>query len=204
MDETTPASGSGSAEPDGNSAPPSPGSGQPNFLAPREPSKEPRSPLPWIIAAVVVVVVIIGFLVAGHHTAESHPSLGNPGGTAMAAPAAYAAHLTISNLAMSQATSGIAAMQTYIDGDITNRGDKTLTGAIVQVGFFDFNNHLAQKETMPLRLIFTHKPYIETEPVSSAPIKPGQTRQFHLIFDHVTSGWNQNYPEIRVIRVKTQ
>jgi hypothetical protein len=59
-----------------------------------------------------------------------------------------------------------------------------------------------QKETMPLNLIRTHQPYIDTEPVSAAPIKPGETREFRLIFDHVAEGWNQNYPEIRVIEVK--
>lgn len=177
-------------------------SGQPEFLAPRTPQKEPRSPLPWIIAAAVVVIIIIGFLIAGHRTAESHPSLGNPGGAAMAAPAAYAAHLTISDIQMSQASSGIASTQTYIDGDITNHGTKTLTGVIVQVGFRDFDNQLAQKQTMQMTLIFTHKPYVEIEPVAAAPIEPGQTRQFRLIFDHVTDSWNQNYPEIRVIAVQ--
>ena len=41
---------------------------------------------------------------------------------------------------------------------------------------------------MPLNLIRTHQPYIDTEPVSAAPIAPGETREFRLIFDHVAEG----------------
>ncbi|MBV8114938.1 MAG: DUF2393 family protein, partial [Silvibacterium sp.] len=91
---------------------------------------------------------------------------------------------------------------TYVDGTIANKGDQTVSGITVQVAFRDFTNQLVQKETMPLNLIRTHQPYIDTEPVSAAPIKPGDTREFRLIFDHVAEGWNQNYPEIRVIEVK--
>jgi hypothetical protein len=85
---------------------------------------------------------------------------------------------------------------------MANNGGRTLTGLTVQVAFRDYTNLIVQKETMPLNLIRTHQPYIDTEPVSAAPIKPGETREFRLIFDHVAEGWNQNYPEIRVIEVK--
>jgi hypothetical protein len=37
--------------------------------------------------------------------------------------------------------------------------------------------------------------------VSAAPIRPGETREFRLIFDNIPQDWNQNYPEIRIITV---
>jgi hypothetical protein len=102
---------------------------------------------------------------------------------------------------MSQAGSMVGSQSTYIDGQITNQGAKTVSGITVQVAFRDIGNQLVQKETMPLNLIRTRQPYVDTQPVSAAPIRPGERREFRLIFDHVAQDWNQNYPEIRIIEV---
>lgn len=163
------------------------------------PAKEPRSILPWAIAGTVVGLALALLLITGRRPAPT-----NPGGPGLAPAAAYASNLTIANIKMSQASTVIGATQTYIDGDITNKGNETLTGITVQVAFHDFTNRIGQKDTMPLMLIRTHVPYVEIEPVSAAPIAPGQTREFRLIFDHVTDSWNQQYPEIRVIAVESK
>ncbi len=102
---------------------------------------------------------------------------------------------------MSQANSAIGGQSTYLDGQITNHGSQTLTAITVQVAFRDVTNQIVQKETLPLNLIRTRQPYVDTESVRADPILPNQTREFRLIFDHVSQNWNQNYPEIRVIDV---
>jgi hypothetical protein len=150
-----------------------------------------------VVAGAVVLAVLVVLIFAGRRPAPS-----NPGGAGLAAADPYAKNLPLSNIKMSESTSLSGAKQTYIDGDITNNGDKTLTAITVQAAFMDFTNRIGQKDTMPLTLIRTHEPYIDVEPVSAAPIQPGQTREFRLIFDHVTDSWNQNYPEIRVIAVQ--
>lgn len=162
--------------------------------------KEPRSYLPWVIAGVVIVLIVIAALLLSRGPVPA----ANPGGAGLAAPAAYAKDLTISNIKMSEAAAGIGGKQTYIDGDIANHGTKTLTGITVQVAFQDFAGKIGQKNTMPMDLIRTRIPVVDTVPVSAAPIAPGQTREFRLIFDHVTDSWNQNYPEIRVIAVQSK
>lgn len=162
--------------------------------------KEPRSYLPWAIAGVVVALIVTAALLIGHR--PTPPA--NPGGAGLAAPAAYAKNLAISNLKMSEAAAGIGGKQTYIDGDIANRGAKTLTGITVQVAFLDFTGKIGQKNTMPMDFIRTRVPTVDTVPVSAAPIAPGQTREFRLIFDHVTDSWNQQYPEIRIIAVQAK
>jgi hypothetical protein len=60
---------------------------------------------------------------------------------------------------------------------------------------------VAQNETQPLKWIRTRDPYVDLEPVSAAPLKPGEGRDFRLIFDAVTQDWNGVYPQIRIVRV---
>ena len=95
----------------------------------------------------------------------------------------------------------VGSQVTYIDGQVSNQGGKTVTGITVQVAFRDIGNQLVQKKAMPLDLIRMRQPYVDTQPVSAWPIRPGETREFRLIFDHVAQDWNQSYPEIQVIEV---
>lgn len=176
-----------------------PGS-EPGLFRPGGPAeREPRSPLPWIVAGAVVLIVILLLVTLGRHREPP-----NPGGAGLAPADPYAASLPITNLQMSQAGSMVGSQSTYIDGKITNQGGKTISGITVQVAFRDVGNQLVQKETTPLNLIRTRQPYVDTQPVSAAPIRPGESREFRLIFDHVTQDWNQNYPEIRIIAVASR
>ena len=160
---------------------------------------DPRSPLPWIIAGVIVLIGIGVLLLAGRHK-----TVANPGGAGLAPPAAYASHLVISHVQMSDSTNLSGGKVTYLDGQIANRGDQTLRAITVQVAFHNTGTQIAQKETMPLTLIRTREPYVDTQPVSAAPLTPGTTREFRLIFDHVAEDWDQQYPEVRVIEVGTR
>lgn len=173
---------------------------EPGLFPPDRPTeREPRSPLPWIIA-LVVVVIAIGVLVTISHR-QTPP---NPGGAGLASADPYAANLPISNIQMSEAGNMAGSQTTYVDGQIANQGQKTITAITVQVAFHGFANPIAKKETMPLTLIRTREPYVDTEPVSAAPIGPGEAREFRLIFDNIPQDWNQNYPEIRVIQVMSR
>jgi hypothetical protein len=178
----------------------SPSGQQPGMFPPERPAaREARSPLPWVIAGVVILAILAAIIVLNRQ-----PAATSPGGANLAPPAPYAAKLSISSLQMSQAGSMVGGQNTYLDGQVTNQGDKTVTGITVQVGFWGFTKQLVGKPTMPLTLIRTTEPYVDTEPVSGAPILPGQTRRFRLIFDSVPQDWNQSYPEIRIIQVTTE
>ena len=52
---------------------------------------------------------------------------------------------------------------------------------------------------MPLTLIRTKDPYIDTQPVSANPLKPGDDREFRLTFETIPDNWNTQMPEVRVI-----
>lgn len=171
----------------------------PGFLSSAMDSrKNSRAWLPWISAGAVIFLGLAALL----FFAERRQAKPQPGGATLAAPDPYAASLPMSNLRMSEASNFAGGKVTYIDGQIANRGTWTVTGATVQVAFRNELGELSQKETMALNLIRTREPYVDTQPVNAAPIKPGEQREFRLIFDHVTMDWNQQYPEIRVIQVK--
>ena len=40
--------------------------------------------------------------------------------------------------------------------------------------------------------------------VADAPLAPGDEREFRLVFEGIASNWNQQLPEIRVVRVGTK
>jgi len=113
----------------------------------------------------------------------------------------YAGSLPITNVVMSESSNLAGGKVTYIDGHIANNGNKTVTGVSVQVLFRNAANEVAQNETQSLRLIRTRDPYVDLEPVSAAPLKPGDVRDFRMIFDSITQDWNGVYPEIRIVHV---
>ena len=161
---------------------------------------EPASRLPWFIAGAAIAAGL-GLLIAFGGHRSSTPAATGPG---LAPADAYAASLPISELKMSEASNFAGGKVTYLDGKIANRGDRTLSGITVQVAFRSDLKEIAQKETLPLSLIRPHEPYVDTQPVSAAPLKPGDEREFRLIFDSLAPDWNQQYPQVRVIQAISQ
>ncbi|AXC15912.1 hypothetical protein ACPOL_6700 [Acidisarcina polymorpha] len=159
---------------------------------------EKTSWLPWAIAGAVVLIGLGCIVVFGRRTPAP---IGAGPGLAPADP--YAVNLPISDVHMSEASNFAGGKVTYLDGKITNQGANVLTGITVQVAFRNELKEVAQKETLPLNLIRTREPYVDTQPVSASPLKPGEQREFRLIFDSVPADWNQQYPEVRVVQVGT-
>ncbi len=153
------------------------------------------TPAVWMASAAAVLVVLAGVLYVGlNHKSE-------PVATGPLPPDPYAANLGISDVAGSKATSLAGGESTYVDGTIRNNGAQTVTGVTVQVFFASGPQTSLQIETAPLMLIRATEPYVDTQPVSASPLKPGEERQFRLTFEGISDAWNQQVPEIRVVRV---
>jgi hypothetical protein len=150
----------------------------------------------WGVAGLAVLVVVIVLVLAGRHKAAA-PATIQP-------LASYAANLPLSQLAMSESTSLSGGKSTFIDGHVQNTGNQTVTGITVQVLFRNNEAMPPQIETLPLSLIRTREPYVDTQPVSAAPLKPGDERDFRLIFESLPANWNMQMPEIRIIQVDTK
>ncbi|MFZ0396064.1 MAG: DUF2393 family protein [Terracidiphilus sp.] len=169
----------------------------PELIRPADRGERDWRPLA-IAAAVVILVaaVVIGVLQHGRKGPTVAP--------VSAAPDPYAANLPITSVAMSESSNLAGGKVTYVDGHIANKGARTVTVITVQTLFRDAAREVAQNDVQPVQLIRTREPYVDLEPVSAAPLKPGDERDFRLIYDAVTQDWNGEYPQLRILHVETQ
>lgn len=170
--------------------------GQPDLFGSQPPQPSNRGKLVGAaIAVAILAVVAVVFFTKSGKTASSASQ------NKIQSADAYAQNLVFSQLAMSESTSLSGGKSTFIDGHVKNTGPDTLTGITMQVLFRNDLGLSPQVETLPLSLIRTHEPYVDTEPVSSAPLKPGDDVEFRLIFETVSTDWNQQMPELQVVHV---
>ncbi|WP_419804232.1 DUF2393 family protein [Terriglobus sp.] len=120
------------------------------------------------------------------------------------APDSYAANLSTGNLQLSEATNGTGGKVTYIDGVVRNSGSKTVTAATAQLVFPADDGTVSAPVTVPLTLIRTRQPYVDLEPVSAEPLNAGATHDFRLILENVPASWNQQPPQIHIVRTETE
>ncbi len=155
--------------------------------------------MPLAIAAAAVLVIAAAVLLVMQRGA------GRATVSPVNAPAdSYAANLPITNLAMSESSNLAGSKVTYLDGHMANQGNRTVSGVSVQVLFRNSAQEVAQNETQSLSIIRTRDPYVDIEPLSAAPLKPGEERDFRLIFDRVTPDWDGAYPQLRILHVTFQ
>jgi hypothetical protein len=146
----------------------------------------------WGVAALIVVMVVGVLVFAGRKKPAVAPNMLLPAD-------AYAASLPLAQLAMSESESLSGGKLTYLDGHVADTGERTVSGVTVQVVFQNDEGLAPQIDTVALTLIRMRQPYIDTEPVSAEPLKPGDDREFRLIFERVPENWNTQMPMVRVI-----
>ena len=140
------------------------------------------------VAAVIFAAVIGAFLLRGQPKSASGPP-------------PYAADLKLSDFKMSAAENFVGATVSYVDGTVTNLGDRTVTHVVVEVQFKDDMGQIAQQEVIPLQVLKTTGPYPEAVDFSVSPLGPGQSKPFRLTFEGISAQWNHQYPEIRATDV---
>jgi hypothetical protein len=165
------------------------GSRDPQF---REHPRTTRWPPGLVAAVAVAAMVVFGILLA----LEKH----RPAPTGSAE---YAAHLQLSNMRVSQSESVSGALSTFVDGQVVNNGDQTVTAATVEAQFA-WSGGQAQTATAPLAIVHMRQPVVDTVPLSTAPLAPGQQADFRLIFDSVKSGSNIQVTNVRVLQASTR
>ncbi|MFZ0418405.1 MAG: DUF2393 family protein [Candidatus Sulfotelmatobacter sp.] len=140
------------------------------------------------VAVVIVIALVAAFLLRGKPKGASGPP-------------PYAANLKLSDFKMSAAENFVGATVSYVDGTVTNAGDKTVTHVTVEVQFKDDLGQLAQREDIPLQVLKTSGPYPEAVDFRVLPLAPGQSQTFRLTFESISAQWNHQYPDIKVTDV---
>jgi hypothetical protein len=161
------------------------------FIQQTPASEEPdtsRRTIAIAVAVVIVIAVVAALLLRNQPKSASGPP-------------PYASRLKLSDFKMSAAENFVGATVSYVDGTVTNSGDKTVTHAVVEVRFKDDMGQLAQREDIPLQVLKTDGPYLEAVDFSASSLGPGQSKPFRLTFEGISAQWNRQYPDIQVTDV---
>jgi hypothetical protein len=153
---------------------------------------ENRNWVPMAAGAALVLVLLAGFILMGR---SGKPTNSNPGDPNLA-------KLQIADLHMATAQNFAGGSVTYIEGKITNTSDKKVTGARVEVVFKNSLGETAQKDTLPVTILLRNTPYVDYGPIDSAPLAPGQGRDFRLTLEHVSTDWDGQVPQVRVVALE--
>jgi hypothetical protein len=140
-----------------------------------------------LVAAIIAVLILAGR--AGKNSANSNPSDPN------------LAKLEISDLHMSTAQNFAGNSVTYIEGKISNHSDKKVTGARVEVLFKNSIGEIVQKEVLPVAVVMPNTPYLDYGPLDRAPLAPTQTSDFRLTLEHVSTDWDGQIPQVKMVAV---
>lgn len=146
-----------------------------------------------IVGLVLVILVVAGIAIVGRNGANSAKAV-DP----------YASKLQLGDIKLSASDNFVGATVTYMDFDLTNTGTQTLAGGQVEASFKNTMGQIVQKETLPLNVLTSNQlgGYPDLTSLSMSPIAPGQTKTIRLTLEHVSSDWNQSYPDIQFINLK--
>jgi hypothetical protein len=156
-------------------------------------SEEPegRNWTPIVLGGVLVAALIAAFILFGR--------LSNSGKTNTSDP--YLNKLQLSGLHMSTAHNFAGGSVTYIEGTITNSGDRKINSARVLVTFRNSLDEITQKETLPVTVLIPNPTYTDYGTLDRAPLAPGQSRNFRVTMEYVTTDWDGQIPQVKVVSV---
>src|SRR6201987_1730882 len=154
------------------------------FIQPNPTVEERETNWRAIGIGIAVVVAIVAILLLISRSEQKTPS----------GPPPYAVSIKFSEMKMSAAENFVGATVSYIDGTVTNAGNQTVTHVMAEVTFKDSMGQLAQRDSVPLRVLRTSGPYPEAVDLSLSPLAPGQSKPYRLIFESISAQWNHEYP----------
>lgn len=140
---------------------------------------------PFLVGAVVVVLVFGVFYLAMRFSGGSTSTVQKPLPFG-SAEQAYVAEISFDNLSLSAFENMLHQQVTYLNGDISNKGARTIRAVEVTVEFYDQDNKVALRDTR--RIIGN----------STQPLQSGETRDFQIGFEAIPDRWNHKFPAIRI------
>src|ERR1051326_1280198 len=159
-------------------------------FTPVQEQREKRSWAPMAIGLALVAAIVVVLALAGK-AGKSSPSAGSGDPNL--------AKVQISNLHMATADNFAGNSVTYIEGKLSNQSDKKLTGARVEVLFKNSLGETAQKDVLPVAVVMPNTPYLDYGPLDRAPLAAGQSSNFRLTLEHISTDWDGQLPQVKVV-----
>lgn len=147
---------------------------------------EERPTTIYILIAAAALVVVVGAVILASRSRSELPSAP----PLDADQRAYLSQIVISDSRMSAAENFLGHTVIYLDGQITNRGNRTVRQVEIQMEFVDTLSQVVLRERA-----FPVSPRV-------VPLRPGETRAFRVSFEHMPMEWNQAAPTITVKSVQ--
>ena len=159
-------------------------------------ARNPEAKRNWspIVIGFLAVLAVVGGFVAGARR----------GGSLQPQTSPYAPFLKLSDIKVSAAENYMGGTVTYLDVNVSNTGDKTLTGAQVHAVFKNSMGQVVQNETIPLHVLVQNQMagYPDLVDLSRNPIGPGQTKTLRMTLEHISDDWDHNAPEMQLVNLK--
>ncbi len=148
------------------------------------PTAEKKIPVvPVAISAIVLVVLIAGSIYLRRPVAKPAEPSATPEAKA------YLANLQLGNVTMKAAENFMRQQVVEIEGDIANKGPRSLQSVDVYCVFSGVDGREIYRERVPI------------VPSKGSPLKPGDVRRFRLPFDTLPDGWNQALPRMVIAQI---
>jgi len=162
--------------------------------------ERPTSAAPGVALAIITALLLLGAIFYFMPRAPKQVTVPPSSADVPAQP--VPGQLQISNLKVTPAPTGGSL---NLDGQITNTGSSQVNGIMAEVRF-PLNNGQTLSVQRPVQAIAmgaapgkqadTGRVTGNTEDLTSAPIKPGDTRPVRITVDQVPASWNHQVPEI--------
>lgn len=157
-------------------------------------SMQPRSRVPWVLIALIVAAAILVALILWLPRA---PRQGMAPSAAQVPSQPTGSQIQFANMNITPATTGNAF---ELQGRMTNQGQTDITGVLVDATFKSNSGQNLETVRVPVMGVEGGS-NTATQPLTDAPVKPGETRSVRMDFTHVPEGWNRQLPELSVVTV---
>ena len=149
--------------------------------------------IPLAAAALLVVAALLGMRwLAPEHPSQPAPPLEIPPLDDQAR--AYLDSVEIAGLTPSKWSNLLDQEVIYLDGNVSNRGDRTVRALELTIVFYNIDGEVVRRDTFrPVGSVFSPAATGRT-----APLSPGQARDFRAAFENVPVSWNQRTPRVQI------
>jgi hypothetical protein len=145
-----------------------------------------------LIAGLIVVLILAGAAYFWIQNTSSKPVAQAPPLPMSATEQAYASQIEFGSFDLSRASNFLNQQVTYVNGVVTNRGQRDVVEMEVSLEFRDLSQNVILRDKQRM---FGSK---------ARPLQSLEKRAFQLNFENIPDGWNQVPPSFTITGLRLQ